>query len=187
VISGFVGGETLATSGVTGAASCSTANGTAVGAFDITCVVNTLAAGNYSFPTANFVKGTLTVLYATTSCLGSPGHTILQPINPDGTSVFKQGSTVPAKFRVCDAAGASIGTTGVVTSFKLVKTVSGTLEMAVNEAVDSTTPDTAFRWSSSDQQWIFNISTKTLKVNTTYYYAVTLNDGSTINFNFGLK
>ena len=43
VISGFVGGETLATSGVTGAASCSTANGTAVGAFDITCVVNTLA------------------------------------------------------------------------------------------------------------------------------------------------
>jgi hypothetical protein len=57
----------------------------------------------------------------------------------------------------------------------------------VNEAVDSTTPDTAFRWSPTDQLWIFNISTKSLKANTTYYYTVTLNDGTTITFNFGLK
>jgi len=53
--------------------------------------------------------------------------------------------------------------------------------------VDSTTPDTAFRWSSSDQQWIFNISTKSLTANMTYYYRITLNDGSTIEFHYGLK
>src|ERR1051326_6101331 len=45
---------------------------------------------------------------------------ILPPINPDGPSVFKRGSTVPVKFRVCDAAGQSVGTPGLVTSFTMV-------------------------------------------------------------------
>src|SRR2546430_2384993 len=35
-------------------------------------------------------------------CDGDVGHMILQPINADGTSVWKQGRTIPAKFRVCD-------------------------------------------------------------------------------------
>ena len=38
-------------------------------------------------------------------CFGAPGHVILQPVNADGSSVFKQGSSVTAKFRVCDSAG----------------------------------------------------------------------------------
>jgi hypothetical protein len=120
------------------------------------------------------------------TCLGSPGHQILQPIDNDGSSVFKQGSTVPAKFRVCDAAGHSIGTAGVVSSFRLVQTTNGTVTV-VDEGVVSTTPDTAFRWSASDQQWIFNINTKNLSRNKTYFYRITLNDGSTIEFRFGLK
>jgi hypothetical protein len=185
VISGYVGGETLGTSGVTGSASCATANGTSVGTFDINCTVGSLDAQNYSFPT--FVKGTLTVQYATANCLGSPGHSILQPINADGSSVFKQGSTVPAKFRVCDANGNSIGTAGVVSSFRLVKTIAGLVVTTVNEPVDSTTPDTAFRWSASDQQWIYNVNTKSQQANKTYYYDVILNDGTTISFHFGLK
>jgi hypothetical protein len=101
--------------------------------------------------------------------------------------VFKQGSTVPAKFRVCDASGNSIGTAGVVLSFKLVQTISGLVVSTVNEPVDSTTPDTAFRWSSSDQQWIFNINTKSQSANKTYYYEAALNDGTKISFHFGLK
>jgi hypothetical protein len=120
-------------------------------------------------------------------CYGAPGHQILQPINADGTSVFKQKSTVPAKFRVCDAYGNSIGTPGVVSTFRLVQTISGTVVDTVDEAVDSTTPDTAFRWSATDQQWIFNINTKYLAANKTYVYLITLNDGSTIKFQFGLK
>ena len=120
-------------------------------------------------------------------CYGAPGHQILQPINADGTSVFKQKSTVPAKFRVCDAYGNSIGTPGVVSTFRLVQTISGTEASTVNEAVVSPTPDTAFRWSAADQQWIFNINTKNLAANKTYVYLITLNDGSTIQFRFGLK
>jgi hypothetical protein len=126
------------------------------------------------------------VTYSTASCLGSAGHTILQPINVDGSSVFKQGSTVPAKFRVCDANGNSVGTAGVVTSIKQVQTLNG-VESTVNETPDSTTPDTAFRWSASDQQWIYNLSTKSLTAGRTYTYRVTLNDGTWFDFKFGLK
>jgi len=136
------------------------------------------ATSNRSYSVAYAASGT---------CLGSAGHQILQPVNTDGTSVFKQKSTVPAKFRVCDANGNSIGSGNVVSSFFLIQTISGTVVSAVNEPVDSTTPDTTFRWSASDQQWIFNINTKSLAANVTYVYRIVLNDGSVIDFRFGLK
>jgi len=138
---------------------------------------------NYSL---TFVGAQLTITYASTGmCFGDAGHQILQPINADGSSVFKQGSTVPAKFRVCDANGNSIGTADVVASFKLVRTTASA--GALDESVVSTTPDTDFRWSATDQQWIFNMGSKSLKANTTYYYDITLKDGTHILFNFGLK
>jgi hypothetical protein len=127
------------------------------------------------------------VQYSGGSCLGSPGHQVLQPVNPDGSSAFKKGSTVPIKFRVCDALGTSIPDPELVTSFKLVKKVSGTVESVVLENPTSTTPDTAFRWDATAQQWIFNLSTKNLAGNYTYYYAIDLNDGTKITFHFYLK
>jgi hypothetical protein len=184
---GFVGGETLATSDVTGSASCSTANGTVAGNFPITCTTGTLSSNNYSF---SFSPGTLTVNYAAT-CVGAPiGNPILQPVNNDGSSTFKQGSTVPLKFRACDANGNSVGPTAVVPNivqaFVLDHTTAGA--PGLNETVDSTTPDTAFRWSSTDQLWIFNLSTKNLTNNKTYYYKVTLVGGlASFNITFGLK
>jgi hypothetical protein len=168
-----------------GVASCSPASGStfALGNTTVTCNA-TDAHGNAATPTTFVVK----VRYAAAGgmCYGAPGHVILQPINSDSSSVFKKGSTVPAKFRVCDAFGNSIGTPGVVASFKLIQKISGTVS-AVDEAVISTTPDTAFRWSSSDQQWIFNINSKNLSAGQTYVYLITLNDTSTIPFRFGLK
>jgi hypothetical protein len=154
-----------------------------VGSYPITCSGG--LDNNYDF----FYKpGTLTILYAVGGmCYGGPSHQILQPINWDGSSVFKQKSTVPAKFRVCDYYGNSIGTPGVVTDFKLMKVVSGIETTSPNEDVVSTTPYTEFRWSAVDQQWIFNISTKSLSANKTYYYEITLDDGSIIEFHFGLK
>ena len=184
--SGFVGGETLATSDVSGSAACSTASGAVAGQFPITCTTGSLSSGNYNF---SFSSGTLTVNYAV-SCLGAPiGNPILQPVNNDGSSTFKQGSTIPLKFRACDANGASVGPTtavpNIVASFVLDHTTTGT--PGVNETVDSTTPDTAFRWSSTDQQWIFNLSTKNLTNNKTYYYKVTLVGGASFMITFGLK
>jgi hypothetical protein len=129
---------------------------------------------------------TASILFAPfgTACNSGPGHTILQPINADGSSIVKQGSTVPAKFRVCDAAGNSIGGANVVGSFLLVG-VSSAPPGSVNEPVDSTTPDTAFRWGGD--QWIFNISTKSLQSGRTYSYRITLIDGTFIDFRFTTK
>ncbi|HEV8483443.1 MAG TPA: PxKF domain-containing protein, partial [Blastocatellia bacterium] len=127
------------------------------------------------------------VFYSTAACLGSPGHAILQPIDLTGSSVFpkKQGSTVPAKFRVCDANGVSIGTPGVVTDFKVIQIYNGTLYGVANEDPVSTTPDTMFRWTGD--QWMFNISTKPLNAGSTYFYRISLNDGTSIDFDFGLR
>jgi hypothetical protein len=136
---------------------------------------------------ASSFSNSYSVIYASGGiCYGDAGHQVLQPIDADGSSVWKAGATVPAKFRVCDAAGNSIGSAGVVTSFKLVEVMGGTLG-DVDETPDSTTPDTAFRWDSTAQQWIFNISTKSLTANETYVFQVQLNDGSSILFRFGLK
>ena len=156
--------------------------GEGVGFYDIQ--QGTLAlSSNYAL---SFTPALFNIRYASGSCLGSPGRTILQPINSDRSSVFKQGSVVPAKFRVCDSLGRSIGTAGVVKSFTLLSS-SSTPSLSVNEAIVSATPDTAFRWSSSDEQWIFNLSTKNLRAGATYTYRVTLNDGTFFDFGFGLR
>jgi hypothetical protein len=134
----------------------------------------------------------VTVTFAPTGaqCLGSPGHVILQPIDLSGSSVFKGGSTVPAKFRVCDANDVSVGPpTVVVDRFRLYGTFTGTLSQNVNEelSVESTGPDSNVRWSSADQQWVFNINTKGLKTGISYVYRIYLSDGTFIPFQFGLK
>jgi hypothetical protein len=104
-----------------------------------------------------------------------------------GSSVFKWKSSVPAKFRVCDAAGNSIGTPNVVTAFNLIQMVTGTTTQQINEVVDATNGSTAFQWDPTDKQWIFVINTKSLSANVTYLYSIQLNDGSAIQFSFGLK
>jgi hypothetical protein len=83
--------------------------------------------GKLSNYTVTVVNGTLSIRYAPagTTCSGIASHQILQPINPNGTSVFKQKSSVPAKFRVCDAAGNSVALPNVVASFNLVQIVQG--------------------------------------------------------------
>ena len=130
---------------------------------------------------------TITVQLPATAgqCQGVPGHQILPPIRSDGSSVFKQGRTVPAKFRVCDADGKPITTDGLVTDFKLIQIISNGVVSNVNEVVRSTTPHDEFR--AGARQWIFNISTKKLTAGNTYVYLITLNDGSTIQFQFTLK
>jgi len=181
--SGFVNGDTVAF--LTGTLNCtSTATTTSpVGSYPITC--SGQSSANYSIA---YVSGTLKILYASGGfCDGDAGHQILQPINANGTSVFNQGRTVPAKFRVCDANGISIGTPGVVASFFLTQIVTGTMTTQVQDVVDTNVPDTAFRWDPTDQQWIFNITTVNLAAGSTYVYTITLNDGSTIIFQFGLR
>ena len=180
--SGFKAGD--GPGNLSGTLTCTTTATTTspVGSYPITC--SGLTSPNYVI---SYSPGTLNIVYAAGgACDGDVGHAILQPINADGTSVWKQGRTIPAQFRVCDSKGVSIGTPGVVASFNLVEIISGTVTN-VDESVSSTNADTAFRWDSANQQWIFNISTKNLSANYTYVYAITLNDRSAIEFQYGLR
>src|SRR5262249_48345023 len=127
------------------------------------------------------------VVYASGPCLGAPGRTVLQPVDADGTSVFKKGSTVPVKFRVCDALGNSIGTPGVVTGTGAPVFVSSTsTNAAVDEAVVSTNPDATFRWDAAGRQWVFNASTRNLSSGVKYTYSIPLNDGTSIVYSFAV-
>ncbi|MBV9279667.1 MAG: PxKF domain-containing protein [Chloroflexi bacterium] len=128
---------------------------------------------------------------AGTTCDGDAGHAILQPVNADGSSAFKQGRTVPLKFRVCDANGNSVGPTAaastVVAYFAVANAKANCSSCTVDETINSTTPDTAFRWDSTSMQWIYNLSTKNLVSGTSYFYDIALNDGTHIDFNFAVK
>ena len=91
-VSGFVLGQTLGTSGVTGSASCTTTAMvfSAGGPYAITCTIGTLAAMNYSF--GPFVPGTLTVTY-TGQCI---------------TTKHKGSLTVASGQAICVGAGGNV-------------------------------------------------------------------------------
>jgi hypothetical protein len=186
-VTGAFGGSVSGACALTytlGSSSPTTSAPVGVGTYAVTATF-TSTDGNYGNATGT---GTIKIQYAQGGmCYGDAGHQILQPINVDGTSVFKQKSTVPVKFRVCDANGNSVGTAGVVQSFALYQIYAGTVLQTVTEDIVSTNNDTAFRWDPTAQQWIFNLSTKNLSANMTFYYRINLNDGSFIQFQYGLK
>lgn len=173
-------------------------NGTAIataGATDATSGLATQAAGSVDTTTV----GPHTISFTATDVAGNiatatVSYTVVyrtsgvrQPVNADGTSVFKAGSTVPVKFQVFDANSNPIGIPGTVSSFKLIAKQAGAVTTPVNEDPMSTTPDTVFRYDPTDGQWIFNLSTKGATSGTKYSYQIALNDGTTIAFAFGLR
>jgi Beta-propeller repeat len=179
-----------ATASVPGTFSYSPAAGTVIGPGQQTLSA-TFTPANPALYSSVTRTTNINVLYSMASCNGDLGHTVLQPINTDGTSVFKLGSTVPTKFRVCDANGSSVGIPGTVTSYQLVAAGAAT-GLTVDEQVYSTAADTTFRWDPIGKQWIFNQATgknnATLsQANTVYRFRITLKDGSTIPFQYGLK
>jgi hypothetical protein len=178
---GLVQGDTVTSVTLTSTGAVGTAN---VGSYPvIPSAAQGIGLNNYNL---TYLNGSLNVVYSVNACLGDLGHSILQPINANGLSTFKQGSTVPAKFRVCDANGNSVATAGVVKTFTLAAVLKGTMPLNTTDDIVSTTPDAAFRWDPTGQQWIFNISTKNLQPGNTYVYQIQLNDGSTIPFQYGL-
>ena len=152
------------------------------------CAMTATQAGDDTYAAADPVTRTFAITYAPDGqCLGAPGHQVLPPLAADGSRVVRQNATIPVKFRVCDVNGVSIGTPGVVTSFTLIRIVEGTVTTEVNVESISTTPHTAFRWDPADEQWIFNLSTKDLAPGATYVYRIGLNDGTSIDFSFGVR
>jgi hypothetical protein len=100
---------------------------------------------------------------------------VLQPINLDGSSVFKLGSTVPVKFALT---GGSAGVTNAVARLyyaKVSNSVAGTDVEATSNV--SATSGNLFRYDATTSQYIFNLSTKGLTTGT-YQLKIDLGDGA---------
>ena len=137
----------------------------------------------------------INVGYGMCSASVGAGGIILPPINSDGTSVYnrKGGSTIPVKFRVCNASGASISNPAVVFSssaggsITMLSAVRGTIN-DVNEDATTNVPDVAFRWDASGQQWIFNMATSNLTAGSTDAFKINLAYApASITFVVGVK
>jgi len=100
---------------------------------------------------------------------------LLQPINADGSSVFKAGSTVPVKFALTGGSAGVANATATLTSLKRSASVAGTSTEAI--VTSTATTGSLFRYDSTSGQYIFNWSTKGLTTGT-YDVTVNLGDGA---------
>jgi predicted extracellular nuclease len=104
----------------------------------------------------------------------SGSNLFLQPINGDGTSIFKLGRTIPVKFALT---GPSAGITNLVAHLTAAK-VSNGIEGTFVEAISNGTADSGntFRYDPTTQQYVFNMSTSSLSQGT-WALGVDLGDG----------
>ena len=140
-------------------------------------------AGNPASSTVNY-----NVIYSS-SCGRSvlpPLQQVILPIPPNPslstqlTKAYKQGSTLPIKFYVCDYNGVRVGTaTAKLQVFKVSNGVDTTDPVEVLDSGSSNDNGIYFRYDSSGQQYIYNLSTKN-QGQGTYKIVITLNDGTQI-------
>lgn len=143
---------------------------------------------------ATFQPGTTTVTWTATDGSGNTAKTItkvtanydfigfLSPLNNDGTSTAKAGSTIPIKFQLTDYYG-NYYTTATATSITYTKVTATTLGAPVAALAQGAT---VFRYDTTSNQYIYNWGT--LKgVTGTYQLSVALNDGSVHTVNVTLK
>ena len=146
-----------------------TANG--VGLRSATCAGGTVAPANGAPVPLPAVSVTYTVKYG-------PNSGVLQPINPDNTSVFNRNRTVPVKFTLTGSPAA----TGFVTTawtIQAAKVNCATFDAAdaVVEDVPSNTPTTTFRWDGG--QYVYNATVSSLPSGTCWTFKIGLDDGVT--------
>ena len=109
---------------------------------------------------------------------------VLQPINADGSSIFKQGSTIPMKFKLTGASAAITDLPAKLAVTPINNAILGTEQ----EASSTAAPDagSTFRYDSASGQYTFNLATKSLAVGT-YQVRIDLGDGKTNTVNISLK
>ena len=148
-------------------------------------------------PQDGFRLGTTTVTWTATDTSGNMAAAtqkvtvkyafagILKPINQDGSSLFKAGSTIPVKFHLKDSKGAYVSTANATLSYaKLTDNVSKTALEAVSTS--NSTTGNAFRYDATSNQYIFNMNTKGLTPGT-YLLTINLDDGMAYFVKISLK
>lgn len=109
----------------------------------------------------------------------------LDPINSDGTTIFKVGSTVPIKFQLTDCNGVAVTTAvGTLAVAKVTDTVLGTSEEVSVDSSGSANTDNLFRYG--DPTYLYNLSTRPYSQGT-YRLQATLDDGTEHTVNISLR
>jgi HYR domain len=143
-----------------------------------------------------FPLGTTTVTCKATDAAGNTGEkqftvavtaawsNVLQPVNTDGSSIFKLGSTVPVKFQLT---GASAGISNLTARLYLQRVSAGGTGSDI-EAISTSNATTGnlFRYDATAGQYIFNLATKTLSAGT-YKLRIDLSDGVLHTVNITLR
>ena len=167
-ITGYVLGETLVTSGVTGAPVVTTTAGVdSTGNVPITVAIGTLSASNYKF---KLVNGVLTIHSYQVIGFSSPVD------NLPTTNSAKAGQAIPLKFRVLDYLG------NPVTSLPYFGYLTGSMSCGGSAPVDLVEE---YASGSSGLQnfgngyFQFNWKTPTNYANSCKTFAVNLFDGAT--------
>jgi hypothetical protein len=156
---------------------CAPASGSPfpLGSTSVTCTA-TDATGNHA-------TGTFAVKIGLPTWSG-----ILQPINTDGSSIFKAGSTVPIKFQLVIPASLGGGyvsdAVAKLTYGKIANTVEGNTMEAISTA--SSTSGNLFRYDSTANQYVFNLATKGLTTGT-YVLHIDIGDLSSNTATISLK
>jgi len=98
---------------------------------------------------------------------------ILQPINADGSSVFKQGRTVPTKFQLFDGAGLPV--TDACATIEVAR-ISNNIIGDFFEVSSTSAADEGNEFRVVGNQYIFNLATKDLEPGT-YIMRISIDDG----------
>jgi large repetitive protein len=103
-----------------------------------------------------------------------PWSNVLAPLNSDGSSVYKTGSTIPVKFQLTGSASAIGNLPAKLYYAKFTNNALGSeVEATSTSAADS---GNQFRYDSTAKQYIFNLSTKGFTTGT-YQLSIDLGDG----------
>jgi hypothetical protein len=175
-ITGFVNGEALATSGVTGDAVCTTTATAAspVGAYPFTCTQGTLSAANYSF---TFVDGILTIIYSFTG--------FFQPVdNLPTLNQVNAGRAIPVKFSLSGNQGLGIFAAGYPASVAIACSTSLPVD-AIEETV--TAGSSSLTYDPTSDQYHYVWKTSNPWKNSCRQLIIRLNDGSDHRANFQIK
>ena len=111
---------------------------------------------------------------------------IREPINADGSSVFKAGSTVPVKFRITDFAGEPV--TGALATLSTVRSYD-TEGLHLDQEQEATTQGNATTgnlFRPSDGQYVYNLSTRGMAPGS-YQLFIRLDDGKQYTAVFSLR
>ncbi len=142
-----------------------------------TCVLDANQTGNSNYNAAPQVQQSFMVKPSAITWSG-----FLQPINSDGSSIFKLGRTVPVKFQLT---GASAGTTNLQAKLYVSK-IDNNIDGTVAEAVSTAAADSGntFRYDPTSQQYIFNLGTSSLTAGT-YKLKIYVNGDNTTGILLG--